>query len=173
MKRLIFILFSGLFFANLQAQVGDLLAGANGGFITKYNTGMYGLNVSYHITDPLEASFTSLLNPKVSLTDEFDKSLVDKLSLYSFNLDLRYYMLHMRDWGTGPTLGYQLLVVKDKNKNASLGDFNASGLNLGWHVRVNLTDEIKIFGGWRYTMASENASHHLFNIGIGYTFSLF
>ena len=171
MKRSIFILFLGLFFANSYAQVGDLFVGANGGFITKYNTGMYGLNVSYHITDPLEVSFTGLMNPNVSLTDEFDKNDVDKLSLYSFNLDLRYYMLHMRDWGTGPILGYQLFSVKDKN--VSLGDFNASGFNVGWHVRANLTDEIKLFGGWRYTMGNDDSKHHYFNIGIGYTFSLF
>ena len=170
MKRSIFILFLGFFFASAYAQVGDLFVGANGGFVTKYNAGMYGLNVSYHVTDPLEVSFTGLTNPNVSLTDEFDKSIVDKLSLYSFNLDLRYYMLHMREWGTGPTLGYQHFIVKDKN--TSLGDFNASGFNIGWHVRANLTDEIKLFGGWRYTMGND-AKHHYFNIGIGYTFSLF
>ena len=171
MKRLIFILFLGLFVARSYAQVGDLFVGANGGFITKYNDGMYGLNVSYHLTDPLEASFTGLLNPNASFTDEIDNS-ISKLNLYSFNLDLRYYMMHMRDWGTGPTLGYQFLVVKDKDPLGVAG-FNASGFNVGWHVRANLTDEIKMFGGWRYTMANEEAKHHFFHIGIGYTFSLF
>jgi hypothetical protein len=80
-------------------------------------------------------------------------------------------MLLMRSWGTGPALGYQYFIVKDK-KN-SLGDFTASGFNIGWHFRHNITDELKIMGGWRYTMGGEDSRHHFFYLGIGYTFSLY
>ncbi|MDR2086250.1 MAG: porin family protein [Dysgonamonadaceae bacterium] len=158
------------FAINSHAQTGDLLVGAQGGFNTRYKDGMYGLNLSYHLNDPVEASFTGLFNPAISLTDEFNKNSVTKLSIYSLNLDLRYYMLLMRSWGMGPALGYQYLIVKDKN---SLSDFSASGFNIGWHMRFNITDELKTMGGWRYTMAAEDVRHHYIYLGIGYTFSLY
>jgi hypothetical protein len=159
------------FTVSLYAQAGDLFVGAQGGFNTHYKDGMYGLNVSYHLLDPVEVSFTGLFNPQITLTDEFNKNLIDKLSVYSLSLDLRYYMVLMRSWGMGPALGYQHLIVNDKEK--SLGDFSASGFNIGWYMRFNVTDEWKITGGWRYTMGSEDVKHHYIYWGIGYTFALY
>jgi opacity protein-like surface antigen len=174
MKKIVFVLFMAFFTISSYAQVGDLTVGATGGYVTQYKDGMYGLNLSYHLSDPLEVSFTGLMNPNITLTDEFNKNIKEKLNVYSLNLDLRYYMLLMQDWGTGPALGYQYLIVKDKSSNSlALGDFNASGFNIGWHARFNITDNLKIMGGWRYTMASEEARHHFIYLGIGYTFNLF
>jgi hypothetical protein len=158
------------FVLNTYAQTGDLLLGLQGGFNSRYKDGIYGLNVSYHLADPVEASFTGLFNPAVSRTDELFGS-VDKLNIYSLNLDMRYYMFLMRSWGMGPTLGYQYLIVKGKDN--ALNDFSASGFNIGWHTRFNITDELKIMGGWRYTMANESTRHHYLYLGIGYTFSLY
>jgi hypothetical protein len=170
MKKIIFFLLLAFFAVKSYSQAGDLFVGAQGGFVTHYGDGMYGLNVSYHLNDPLEVSFTGLFNPKVSLEDDFDNT-VDKLGLYSANLDLRYYMLLMDSWAMGPALGYQYLT--GKYEDDLLGDFSSSGLNIGWHARANLTDAIKLTGGWRYTMGSEEQKHHYFYIGIGYTFSLY
>jgi hypothetical protein len=171
MKKSIFILLSVFFSLSSYAQTGGLFVGAQGGYVTHYKNGMYGLNLAYQLADPVEISFTGLLNPSISLKDEFDKSLVEKLNVYSFNLDMRYYLMHMSSWGMGPVLGYQYQVVK--NKSDFLGDFNTSGFNIGWHIRADLTDDVKLMGGWRYTMAKEDAKHHYIYLGIGYTFSLF
>jgi opacity protein-like surface antigen len=169
-RRLVLAALFICFTISSYAQVGDLFVGAQGGFNTRYSDGMYGLNISYHLVDPIEVSFTGLLNPNISLTDELDHS-VEKLNVYSLNLDMRYYMLLMRSWGMGPALGYQHLIVK--NKDVPIGDFSASGFNIGWHMRFNITDELKITSGWRYTMAAEDARHHYIYLGIGYTFSLY
>jgi hypothetical protein len=169
--RLSFVSLLTLFSISSFAQVGDLFVGAQGGFNTRYKDGMYGLNVSYHLLDPLEVSLTGLLNPNISLTDEFNKSKKENLTIYSINLDLHYYMLLMRSWGMGPALGYQYLTVK--NKENSLSSFSASGFNIGWHMRFNISDDMKIMGGWRYNMANEDARYHFIYVGIGYTFSLY
>jgi opacity protein-like surface antigen len=170
MKPLFIFLFSFLTLG-MYAQAGDLFVAPEGGFVTHYKNGMYGLNVSYHLNDGIELSFTGLLNTNIPLEAEFNKSSVEDLSIYSLNLDIRYYLLLMRSWAMGPALGYQYQAVK--NKTNSLGDLSASGFNIGWHTRFNITDEIKIMGGWRYTSTNEELRHHYIYIGIGYTFSLF
>ena len=170
MKKEIFILLLVICTVRSYAQAGDLLVGATGGYITHYEDPLYGLNVSYHLNDPIELSLSGLLNPNVTRKDEIDDS-VDKLNLLSLNLDLHYYMMLMRSWATGPVLGVQYLSITDKE--ASLGDANVTGFNIGWHMRGNISDTMKVFGGWRYTMAGNEYSHHYFYVGVGYTFSLF
>jgi hypothetical protein len=171
MKKLVFILLLVTCTLALYAQQGDAFIGLQGGYDSQYKDGMYGLNISYHLTDPAEVSFTGLFNPNISQTDEFNRNLVEKLSVYTLNLDLHYYLIYMRSWGMGPSLGGQHLIVQ--NKENSFGNFNVFGFNIGWHLRANLTDEIKLTGGWRYTMANEGIKHHCIYLGIGYTFSLY
>jgi opacity protein-like surface antigen len=167
MKRLILVLFLFFSLANVFAQKGDLFGGIEGGYTTYYNNALYGLNVGYHIADPLEISFTGLLNTNASRIDYLDD--VEKFSLYSFNFDFHYYLLLMRSWGMGPVLGYQFL-----NEKYNADSFNFNGFNLGWHLRGNLTDNLKLMGGWRYTMFNEkDANNSYFYVGIGYTFSLY
>jgi opacity protein-like surface antigen len=156
------------------AQKGDLYAGAVGGYITNYKGAMYGLNVSYHLSDPLEVSFTGLMNPKI--TGEADTPDETKIKMYSANLDFRFYMVLQRDWATGPCLGVQYSYL-DKNyiKYPINNQYylNVEGANFGWHLRGNLTEHLKLNGGWRYTTANRSASHHLFYIGLGYAFNTY
>jgi len=184
MKKTGLILF--LTFISVQAfsQQGDLSIGAKGGFISSNSDinlkdVLYGFDLAYHLSYPLEVAFTGLMNPNVS----HDNS---KLAVYSTNLDFRLFLIHQREWSdfaTGPALGGQFYIVDNKTEN--LGADKALGFNIGWHARVNLTDNIKINGGWRYTnvkaknrqtwwsdAASFDMSHHFLYIGVAYTFEL-
>jgi len=183
MKKTVLILFLAILSIHAFSQRGDLTVGAKAGYVisTQYYNGiLYGIDVAYHLSDPLEVVFTGLMNPDISYENiSQDKK---KLAAYSTNLDLRLYLIHQREWATGPALGGQYYIVNDKTEN--LGAYKALGFNLGWHIRANLTDYVKINGGWRYTNCkakdnkswNENArfdmSHHLIYLGIAYTFEL-
>ncbi len=161
------------------SQRGDLFIGATGGYLTNYKDIMYGLNTAYHVSDPLEISFTGLMNPNITEEDGEEGSATytsSKIKMYSANLDVRFYMVLQRNWATGPFIGGQYSYLDKKYLNSATNeeyDVNVAGFNIGWHLRGNITDNLKINGGWRYTSANHNASHHLFYIGIGYTFNTF
>ncbi len=174
MKKVFLSLLAVLLFTTTYAQKGDLYVGAQGGYITHFKDLVYGLNVSYHLADPLEISLTGLMNPSIK---EAGDNLIDPstIKMYSANLDFRYYMLLQRTWGMGPSLGGQYLFL-DKKYDNSVGEeykVNAFGFNIGWHMRANITENIKLTGGWRYTTANHDASHHLFYASIGYTFNTY
>ena len=184
MKKTVFILLLGILSIPGYSQKGDLTVGAKGGYVyspTYFKDILYGIDVSYHLSDPLEIAFTGLLNPNITSYKNI-KDEKKQLAAYSANLDFRLYLLHQREWATGPALGGQYYIVDDKTEN--LGAYKALGFNIGWHARINLTDYVKINGGWRYTNAKakdrsswdENStldiSHHLFYLGIAYTFEL-
>ena len=178
MKKLFLLLLTTACSFGAFAQIGDFSVGATGGYLTKYKDLLYGLNASYHITDPLELSFTGLMNP--SMTEEITtlpgEDFSRKIKMYSANFDIRYYMVLQRDWATGPFIGGQYTYLGKTDMNSVQQDkykSNVAGFNIGWHLRINLTDHLKINGGWRYTSANENASHHLFYLGLGYTFNIF
>jgi len=175
------------------SQKGDLTVGAKGGYAISpeyYNGILYGLDLAYHISDPLEVVLTGLMNHKISYKDYFDKK--KDLSAYSANLDFRLYLINQRNWATGPALGGQFYMVNAKTSDgnndkpqvdARSDNYKAIGLNIGWHIRVNLTDYVKLNGGWRYTNAKDkdskygtsstfDLSHHLLYLGIGFTFEL-
>jgi opacity protein-like surface antigen len=175
MKRIIFILLLPLCAIGLYAQAGDLYVGAQGGYITKYEGLLYGLNVSYDISDPLQISFTGLLNPALTEKDGFNSNNDEKLALYSMNLDLRILLLNQKTWATGPAVGGQYLIAKYKNDPAGIKNFETLCFNIGWHIRANVSDNLRVTGGWRYTNTKESigASHHMFYIGVGYAFNLF
>lgn len=183
MKKTVLIL--TLIIASVQAfsQKGDLTIGAKGGFVSSnssvnYTNFLYGIDVAYHLSDPIEVVFTGLINPNITGDDR-------KLAVYSASMDFRLYLIHNRDWAdfaTGPALGGQYYIIN--NKTANLGADKALGFNIGWHVRFNLTDYVKVNGGWRYTNAKAkdraswrddatfDMSHHIFYLGIAYTFEL-
>ena len=173
MKKLFLLLLTTACSFGAFAQIGDFSVGATGGYITKYKDLMYGFNAGYHVTDPLELSFTGLMNP--SMTEE-NESFSREIKMYSANLDIRYYMALQRSWATGPFIGGQYTYL-DRTDLDSAENYryklNVAGFNIGWHLRINLTDNLKVNGGWRYTMANQNASHHVFYLGLGYTFNLF
>ncbi|GHT08819.1 hypothetical protein FACS189426_05380 [Bacteroidia bacterium] len=173
MKKIFFILTLTLVSLSVYSQKGDLAVGLKGGYVHSieyYSDILYGLDVAYHITDPFEIAFTGLLNPSASYTNYKDEK--QKLSVYSTNLDLRLYLLMQREWATGPVLGGQYLVINNK----TTGDkefINKIGFNLGWHLRINVSDNLKLNGGWRYTNVKDegfDASHHFFYAGLAYTF---
>ena len=184
MKKTIFILLLTIVSIQIFSQKGNLTVGAKGGYVisTEYYKGvLYGIDLAYHIKDPLEIVFTGLMNTNISYEDVLKNK--KNLAAYSANLDLRLYLLHQRDWATGPALGGQYYIVNNKTDN--LGTDKTLGFNIGWHLRINLTDNLKINGGWRYTNAkvkdkskywSSDAtfdmSHHLLYLGIGYAFEL-
>jgi opacity protein-like surface antigen len=177
MKKAIFILFAAILSVSAYAQRGDLTVGLKGGYVnsTKYYKDiLYGTDIAYHLSDYLELAFTGLINPNVKWSDS-------KLAVYSGSLDFRLYLIHQREWGMGPALGGQYLVVD--NKTNKYGPDKSLGFNLGWHIRASLTDNLKINGGWRYTNAKVKSndehysdfdmSHHFFYLGLAYTFELF
>ena len=176
MKKTVFILLLAVLSVHAYSQKGDLTVGAKGGYLysSNYFKGMlYGIDIAYHLSDPLEVAFTGLINPNIP----HEKS---KLAAYSTNLDFRLYLIHQREWATGPALGGQYFIVD--NKTNRYGADKALGFNIGWHLRVNLTDYVKLNGGWRYSNAKErnsdnhyadfDMSHHLFYLGVAYTFEL-
>ena len=194
MKKIVFVLL--LAFLSIQAysqRKGDLTVGAKGGFVyspmdLKYNGVLYGIDIAYSLSDPLEVVFTGMMNPNIPRTiNKPDKEhpntplVKDILSVYSTSLDFRLYLINQREWGIGPALGGQYYIVN--NKSNKLDANKTFGFNLGIHGRVNLTDNLVLNGGWRYTNAKAKASkiysdlkfdmsYNLFYLGIAYTFEL-
>jgi len=170
------------------SQRGNLSVGAKGGYVLsssdlKYEGILYGFDVAYHLSDPLEIAFTGLLNPNISRNDE--NGAKDNLAAYSANLDFRLYLIHQQVWATGPALGGQYYIVNSITSGAGKYDYSALGFNIGWHIRFNLTDNLKLNGGWRYTNVKAqnkkywwdssypfNMSHQIFYVGLAYTFEL-
>ncbi len=179
MKKTFLLFFISLFSSAVFAQKGDLFVGATGGYITNYKDFMYGINASYHLADPIEISFTGLMNPDITEKDGEKGSssyTTSKIKMYSTNLDFRYYLILQRSWAMGINLGGQYSYIDKKYLNSATDEeynVNIAGFNIGWHMRANITENIKVNGGWRYTTANHNASHHLFYVGVGYTFSLY
>jgi hypothetical protein len=162
-----------LFAATLRtfAQAGDLYAGLQGGYATYYKSPLYGLNLSYTLSNPLQISLTGLMNPNIVKTVDFNHELKENLQFYSTNLDLRLFLINMETWATGPVLGGQYLYINKKDN--TLGPDHLFGFNIGWHLKINLTDNIRLNGGWRYSSVKDSESYNLFYVGIGYAFNLF
>jgi hypothetical protein len=178
MKKIIFVLLLAVLSVQAYSQEkGNLAVGLKGGYVYSphyYNGTLYGVDVAYSLSDPLEVVFTGMMNPDISYSK-------NKLSVYSTNLDLRLYLINQREWGIGPALGGQYYIVDNKSDNLAAN--KALGFNLGIHGRVNLTDNLTLNGGWRYTnakaknnqvwwdnSASFDMSYNLFYLGIAYTF---
>jgi len=191
MKKITFILLLALLSIQAYSQrKGDLTVGTKGGFVyspmnLKYNGVLYGIDVAYSLSDPLEVVFTGMMNPSVPRDSIPDKNNPhpgkEFLSVYSTSLDFRLYLINQREWGIGPALGGQYYIVN--NKSNKLDANKAFGFNLGIHGRVNLTDNLVLNGGWRYTNAKTKASkifsdlkfdmsYNLFYLGVAYTFEL-
>ena len=187
MKKTVFILFlTILSIPAFSQQKGDLTVGAKGGYVYSpnyYNGILYGIDVAYSLSDPLEFVFTGMMNPNVLYTTQDGKQKTSEmLAVYSANLDFRLYLIHQQTWATGPALGGQYYIINHKTTNY-LGTDKALGFNIGWHVRVNLTDNLILNGGWRYTNAkvkdkksqfnaSFDRSYNLFYLGLAYSFEL-
>jgi len=185
MKKTALVLLFAVISVHVFSQRGDLAVGVKGAYVIssndlKYKGVLYGFDVAYHLSDPLEVAFTGLINPDISRREDNKSS---NLAVYSANLDLRLYLIHQQDWATGPALGGQYYIANNKTDN--LGADKALGFNIGWCARVNLTDNLKLNGGWRYTNAkskdksnwwssdaSFDMSHHMFYLGLAYTFEL-
>ena len=178
MKKIVLILFLAILSIHAFSQKGDLTVGAKGGYVLSnstynYRNILYGIDIAYHLSDPLEIAFTGLMNPNIP----HDQS---KLAIYSANLDFRLYLIHQREWATGPALGGQYYIIDKPNEYKA---DKALGFNIGWHIRANLTDNVKINGGWRYTNSkakdkksyrdkTTDISYHLIYVGVAYTFEL-
>jgi len=200
MKKITFILLLALLSIQAYSQrKGDLTVGAKGGFVyspvdLKYDGVLYGIDVAYSLSDPFEIVFTGMMNsniPRVNvIPDKIDPKILHRekeiLSAYSTNLDFRLYLINQREWGIGPALGGQYYIVNVKGKqstNPTNDHHKAFGFNIGIHGRANLTDNLILNGGWRYTNAKEKASkiypdlkfdmsYNLFYLGVAYTFEL-
>jgi opacity protein-like surface antigen len=178
MKKTLFILLFASLAVCSHAQRGNLSVGVKGGYVYSSNyfrDYLYGANVDYHLTDALELAFTGLMNPQAKFKHD---TQTDKFKVYSLNLDARLYLLNMRTWGMGPALGGQYLYTYNTTDNYK--DVSTLGFNLGWHTRFNITDNVRINAGWRYTNIKDKTDyrtndigHHLFYAGVTYTFELF
>jgi hypothetical protein len=164
-KTILILLFAGLA-VRAFSQAGDVIVGLKSGWTTSYDNLLYGFDAAYNLTGPLEIAVTGVMNPNISRKDKWGKT--DELSVYSGNLDARLYLLSSRSWGIGPALGGQYLSVKDKNN--AYGTFDVLGFNIGIHGKANLTDNLLINGGWRYTNAKEEAGYHFVYLGVAFTF---
>ncbi|MDR3060584.1 MAG: hypothetical protein LBU57_00535, partial [Dysgonamonadaceae bacterium] len=91
MKKLFLLLFMTVSALGSYAQKGNLYTGAVGGYVTNYKDVVYGLNISYHLSDPLEVSLTGLMNPKIK--GDVDTPDETEIKMYSVNLDFRFYMV--------------------------------------------------------------------------------
>jgi hypothetical protein len=179
MRKIIFTLFFVALTFGAAAQK-NLSLGLKSGFMTNYKDMQYGFDAAYQWGSAIELALTGAFNPNISLeSGTLGNYSTDKLSLYSANLDLRFYLLQQEFWGTGPALGFQYLSVK--NKTIDYGDYNIPGFNIGWHGRVFITDNVQINGGWRWTNAKEkmknqdgsyDRGYHFFYLGLAYTFDL-
>jgi hypothetical protein len=159
------------------AQAGDLYGGLQAAYTTYYKAPLYGLSVSYDVSNPLQISLTGLMNPAVTKPVDYNHDLKEKLKLYSASLDVRLFLINLESWATGPSLGAHYL-HKDKNIVLTNGtnefyNDNLLGFNIGWHLKVNLTDNIRINGGWQYNSIKGSDSYNQFYLGIGYAFNLF
>jgi len=199
MKKTALALLFAVLSISAFSQKGDLTVGAKGGYVLstadlQYNNILYGFDVAYHLSDPLEIAFTGLMNSNIShkisnpnynskepISKSNQENLTENLAVYSANIDFRLYLIHQQSWGTGPALGGQYYIVD--NKTANLGADKALGFNIGWHFRVNITDNLKLNAGWRYTNAKSkdkthwwdsgsnyDISYHLLYLGLAYTF---
>ena len=185
MKKTALVLLFIVLSVHVFSQKGDLTVGAKGGYIIssndlKYKGFLYGIDVVYHLSNPLEVAFTGLFNPNISRKED---NITENLAVYTANLDFRLYLIRMQEFATGPALGGQYYIVNNKSDN--LGADKAFGFNIGWHFRINLTDNMILNGGWRYTNckakdktnwwnsdSSFDMSHHLIYLGVAYTFEL-
>ena len=170
MKKAVIII--GLVFFSMQsyAQAGDLYFGLKGGYATYYKAPLYGLNVSYDIANPLQISLTGLMNPS---TPAIYPDLGEKKrSLYLADLDARLFLIAMESWATGPSLGVQYMRYGIEHNTEGLKADNVYGFNIGWHLRINITDNLRAVGGWRYT-TNKIEGYSLFYVGVGYAFNLF
>jgi hypothetical protein len=169
MKKIFFIWVLTMVSLSIYSQTGDITIGAKGGYMSYYKAPLYGLDLAYHLNDPFEIAFTGVCNPKISWTNDYTpREKTNELSVYSANLDLRLYIINLDVLMTGPALGGQYLIVN--NKTDILGDYKVLGFNMGWHIKANVSEHVRINGGWRYTNAKENLGHHFFYAGLAYTF---
>jgi hypothetical protein len=167
MKKTVLILLLAGLATHAFSQMGDLSVGLKSGYTTGYDNLLYGFDAAYNLTGSLEVAFTGVMNPNISLKDDWS-GITNKLSVYSGNLDARLYLISSHTFGIGPALGGQYLSVK--NKTNEYGTFNVFGFNIGIHGKFNLTDHLQVNGGWRYTNAKEDASYHFFYLGVAYVF---
>ena len=169
-KTVLVLLFAGLaVHAFSQAGMGDLSVGLKSGYTTKYDNLLYGFDVAYNLTGSLEFAFTGVMNPGISYKDSYDTHFpVQKLAVYSGNLDARLYLVSGPTWGIGPALGGQYLSVN--NKTTEYGTYNVFGFNIGIHGKFDVTDNLRINGGWRYTNAKQEASYSFFYVGVAWVF---
>jgi len=169
-KSLIIVFISLLAFSYSHAQTGELSLNLGGGYATKHKNALFGLNIDYNIADHFQLSLSHWMNPSIETKEEFTNK-IEKYGMYATNLDARFFVLHMRDWATGPSLGGQFLIYDDKNIGKKE---NLFGFNLGWHIRANITDNLRVTGGWKWTSLTKNEpSYHLFYLGVGWAFELF
>jgi hypothetical protein len=168
-KYFLFLALVGISFG--AAAQKNLSLGLKSGFMNQYKDMQYGFDAAYQWGPALELAFTGGFNPKILLEDTYSTvAPTDELSLYSANLDIRFYLIQQSTWATGPALGGQYISVTDKTKE--FGSYNVPGFNLGWHGRVFVTDNLQINGGWRYTNAKEDHGYHFFYLGLAWTFEL-
>lgn len=178
MKRIIFsFLFSVLFISLSNAQhQGDLNVGLRAGYITQFKNIAYGVQAGYHLKDPLELNLSFLMNPNIDLKDDSFPVNNSKIKMYSTNMELYYYLLGQKTWFMGPLIGGQYCRLKNDYYNANPSHVEKTdswALNLGWQMKFSLGENMKLEGGWRYSIATEDVNHHTYYLGLGYTFQLF
>ncbi len=178
MKKLTLSILFVLFTAISFAQQGDLTAGARVGYVTQFKGIVYGVKTAYHLSDPFELNLSFLMNPKIKMEATSNPKDINNsnLAMYSINLDTHYYILMQKTWAMAPIIGVQYAILNNDFYNNPIQgtqktDFWA--FNIGWQMRYNIGENLKLEGGWRYSAAGDSMSHHTFYLGLGYTFQLY
>ncbi|MDR1682059.1 MAG: hypothetical protein LBS25_01520 [Candidatus Symbiothrix sp.] len=170
MKKIICVALLGFFALKSFAQAGDLTVGAQGGYITYYKNFLYGLNLSYAPSGPLQLTLSGVMNPNITRPDKWDPNRQIKNALYSLNLDARFLLLDFGTFATGPSVGVQYM--HNIQEISFPVTYNAYGANLGWHVKFNLTDYLRFGGGWQYSTMKNSSSYNMFYASLGWAFNV-
>jgi len=178
-KKLLLFATLFVFTAATYAQQGDLYVGAQGGYITDYKDFLFGAKVGYRLTNPLEVNFSFLMNPEIKLKDDAYPNNNSKIKMYVYDVNLCYYIIQNNMWDMGPAFGLEYGIVDNHFYNIAVPfteNANYRAFNIGWQIKCNITDNLKLSGSWKYSTGkdvdSESVNRHTFCLGIGYTFNV-
>ncbi len=174
MKKILFLVLLTLVVVYSYAQKGDLYIGGQGDYITMYKDFGFGIRGGYNFSDPFQVNLIYTMTPTISM--ENSGAPDDKAQLYNMDLNLNYYILNNKSWGMSPVVGLNYLIEKMDWLSWAIPTKeinNLFGLNLGWDIKYNVTEAVRLHGSWKYSILKDDHSHHTFSLGIGYYFNVF
>ncbi len=178
MKKIVVLLILACFgtLSRAQSEAGDLYLGLQGSYVTNYKNFTAGIRGGYHFSSMFELNLAFNTNPWIRYTEE-DGSKFDA-QMYVVDLNAHFYVINNKTWGMAPIAGLSYFYGKEERVTGHSNYFNGDsdslvGFNLGWDIRYNLGENWRIDGFWKYAMFKDDNSHHVFGLGVGYSFNVF